>query len=152
ISAGVIMNVILAFVLSSIAYRLGVPYIQPVVGHVMPGGSAWQHDWPVGAKITSIAGVENPRWDKEIVKYAGLAEKGKRVEITYIDPHTGKSVTDIIEPQFGADNLSRLGISSSYKLELLPSSAEGVPYFANPGTPAANAGFQGHDIIVSVKA
>ena len=36
ISAGVIMNVILAFVLSSIAYRFGVPYIQPVVGHVMP--------------------------------------------------------------------------------------------------------------------
>src|SRR6185369_10183461 len=66
ISAGVIMNVILAFVLSSIAYRLGVPYLQPVVGHVMPGGSAWQHDLPVGARITSIAGVENPRWDKEI--------------------------------------------------------------------------------------
>jgi regulator of sigma E protease len=153
ISAGVIMNVILAFVLASIAYGIGVPYRQAVVGHVVPGGTAWRHKWPVGARITTIAGIPNPRWEKEIVYYARMAEKGKTVEITYLDPRSGQLVTETIEPEMGADNLSRLGISSSYTLELPPSwrRAPAEP-LGVPGTPAAEADFQGGDLILAVKA
>ena len=152
ISAGVIMNVIFAFVLASIAYGIGVPYRQAVVGHVVPGGTAWRHKWPVGARITTIAGIENPRWEKEIVYYARMAEKGKTVEITYLDP-SGQRVTETIEPEMGADNLSRLGISSTHTLEL-PPRRRGAPLepLGVPGTPAFEADFQGGDMILAVRA
>ena len=42
ISAGVIMNVIFAFVCASWAYCLGVEYVVTVVREVMPGEGAWQ--------------------------------------------------------------------------------------------------------------
>ncbi len=42
ISAGVIMNVIFAFVFASIAYAMGVEYTPCVIGGVLPGEAAWQ--------------------------------------------------------------------------------------------------------------
>src|SRR5262245_9608597 len=44
ISAGVIMNVIFAFIMAAIAYGLGVKETPCIVGNVVPGGAAWQAD------------------------------------------------------------------------------------------------------------
>jgi regulator of sigma E protease len=153
ISAGVIMNVILAFVLASIAYGIGVPYTRPVVGHIMPGGAAWRHNMPVGADIVSIAGVKNPRWENEIVRYARLAERGKAIEIIYFNPWTNEYVTETIQPEIGSDNLSRLGISPSPTLELpTRTPEESAEPLGARGSPAAKADFQDGDVIMAVKA
>ena len=42
ISAGVIMNLIFAFVLDAVAYSMGVPETPCVAGGVFPGQPAWQ--------------------------------------------------------------------------------------------------------------
>jgi regulator of sigma E protease len=145
ISAGVIMNVILAVFLASIAYGFGVLYMVPVVGHVMPGSAAWHHNLPVGLTITEIGGIKEPRYDKDVVRVARFAEKGQTVELKYLHPKTGAIVHDTLEPKMDSDNLSRLGITPAPTLQLY------AERYALPESPAAAAGFQGEDRIIAVK-
>ncbi len=63
ISAGVIMNVIFAFIMATIAYGLGVPETPCIVGGAWVGGAAWQAGLEPGDKITRIGNVVNPRFD-----------------------------------------------------------------------------------------
>ena len=58
ISAGVIMNVIFAFLMAVVAFCIGVPEIPCVVGDVLPGEGAWQADLRPGDEILKIAGKE----------------------------------------------------------------------------------------------
>jgi regulator of sigma E protease len=62
ISAGVIMNVIFAFVAASIAYGCGVKQLACVIGKVVPGDSAWQAGIRQGDDPTSIDDIKNPRF------------------------------------------------------------------------------------------
>ncbi|GAB6164103.1 site-2 protease family protein [Thermostilla marina] len=56
ISAGVIMNIIFAFVISVIAYFGGVEQVRCGVGAVAPGEAAWRAGLSVGDTITAIDG------------------------------------------------------------------------------------------------
>ena len=56
ISAGVIMNLIFAFICAVAAFYMGVTQTACVVGQVQPGGPAWKADFQPGDKIVSIAG------------------------------------------------------------------------------------------------
>ena len=49
ISAGVIMNVIFAFIFAVIAYGMGVPYVPAIVSETVPGSPAWQAEHPIRA-------------------------------------------------------------------------------------------------------
>lgn len=60
ISAGVIMNVIFAFVVATIAYSMGVPQADCVVGTVLPGEAAWRAGLRTGDRVVRIGDVENP--------------------------------------------------------------------------------------------
>lgn len=61
ISAGVIMNIIFAFIVSTICYGLlGVEQVACVVGHVMPGEAAWKAGLQTGDKIVQIGDKQNP--------------------------------------------------------------------------------------------
>ena len=51
ISAGVIMNVIFAFIFAVIAYGMGVPYVPAIVSEVVPGSPAWRADIRPGDEI-----------------------------------------------------------------------------------------------------
>jgi len=63
ISAGVIMNVIFCFVVSAIAYGLGVEQTACVVGSTMPGGAAWKSgNLLPGDEIIQIGPVKDPVW------------------------------------------------------------------------------------------
>lgn len=66
ISAGVVMNLILAVILASIAYTMGAPYQPAKVGGVVAGGPAWMADIQPGTQILSINGSTKPpehlRW------------------------------------------------------------------------------------------
>lgn len=54
ISAGVIMNVIFAFVMAAIAYRMGVHETPCAISQVIPGEAAWQADMRPGDEILQI--------------------------------------------------------------------------------------------------
>jgi regulator of sigma E protease len=60
ISAGVIMNVIFAFVVGSIAYGLGVEQVACVVGKVFAGEGAWEAGLQEGDRVVQIGDVKNP--------------------------------------------------------------------------------------------
>ena len=56
ISAGVIMNLIFAFLMAVVAFGIGVKETPCVVGEVFPGGPAWQADLRPGDRILEIGG------------------------------------------------------------------------------------------------
>lgn len=61
ISAGVIMNIIFAFVVFTYCYGvLGVEQVACVVGNVLSGGAAWRAGLQTGDEITQIADQKNP--------------------------------------------------------------------------------------------
>jgi len=62
ISAGVIMNVIFAFIMATVAYMIGVHEVPCIVGGTVVGGAAWSADLQPGDKVLKIGSVENPRF------------------------------------------------------------------------------------------
>ncbi|MEX0714891.1 MAG: site-2 protease family protein, partial [Pirellulales bacterium] len=62
ISAGVIMNVIFAFVMATVAYSMGVPEAPCVVGGLLPGEAAWRAGLQPGDRVLEIADIKNPRF------------------------------------------------------------------------------------------
>jgi regulator of sigma E protease len=62
ISAGVIMNIIFAFVLATAAYLIGVKEPPCVVGTAVPGYPAWNAGLQPGDRVIKIADIDNPRF------------------------------------------------------------------------------------------
>jgi regulator of sigma E protease len=62
ISAGVIMNVIFAFIMATVAYLIGVHEVPCIVGGTVVGGVAWSEGLQPGDKVLKIGAVENPRF------------------------------------------------------------------------------------------
>ena len=61
ISAGVIMNIIFAFIVSTICYgMLGVDQVACVVGNVLSGDAAWRAGLQTGDEIVQIGDQKNP--------------------------------------------------------------------------------------------
>src|SRR3954465_15412255 len=60
ISAGVIMNVIFAFIFAVIAYGMGVPYLPAIVSEVAPGSPAVPADIRPGDEIVKIGNRVDP--------------------------------------------------------------------------------------------
>jgi regulator of sigma E protease len=63
ISAGVVMNVIFAFIFAVIAYKLGVPYNPAIVSRTAPGTPAWQADVRPGDVVAEVAGIKDPSFE-----------------------------------------------------------------------------------------
>ncbi|MGI6419262.1 MAG: site-2 protease family protein [Thermoguttaceae bacterium] len=64
ISAGVVMNVLFAFVVAMIAYGIGVYKVDSEIGHIAPGGAAWRADLRVGDRVIEVAGKPVTQFDK----------------------------------------------------------------------------------------
>src|SRR4051812_10584738 len=60
ISAGVVMNVIFAFIFAVIAYGIGVPYEPAVVSEVVPGSPAFRADIRPSDEIVKIGNRVDP--------------------------------------------------------------------------------------------
>src|SRR6185503_17387685 len=60
ISAGVIMNVIFAFIFAVIAYGIGVPYQPAIVSEVVPGSAAFRAGVRPGDEIVKIGNQTDP--------------------------------------------------------------------------------------------
>ncbi len=147
ISAGVIMNVIFAFVVSVWAYSLGVDYTPPVIGSMTPGDPAWSANPPlaIGDDIIAVNGITEPRFTKDL-----------RTEVIFSEMDQGVKLL-----------VKRPGIEEPFNVTVYPELIEGLPsiglgpaatttleqkYPTMPDTPAAAAkpAFEGGDRIVAI--
>lgn len=83
-SGGVIMNVIFALVIFPILFTFGVPFTEPRLGTVTPGGPAWEAGLEEGALVTEVDGHE-PIGFQHITSSVALAGP-EGVELTILPP------------------------------------------------------------------
>jgi regulator of sigma E protease len=142
ISAGVVMNIIFAFIFAAIAYKLGVPYNPSVVSQTSPGSPAWQADVRPGDEVVKIGDVVEPSFtDLSMGVSLSNLDDGVPFEIRRGD----ELLTLRLFPKQNG-GLPRVGIGGPASLRL----AAEQP--AVEGTPAAAAepGFEGGDEVVAV--
>jgi regulator of sigma E protease len=141
ISAGVVMNVIFAFVFAVIAYKLGVPYNPSIVSQTGPGSPAWQADIRPGDEVVQIADIENPTFtDLRGGVSLGDMESG----IPFVIRRRDELIEKRLFPAQGA-GLPRVGIAPPNSLRLTT-----PPAYRD--TPAADADphLEGGDEVVAV--
>ncbi|MDH3719807.1 MAG: site-2 protease family protein, partial [Planctomycetota bacterium] len=151
ISAGVVMNIIFAWIFAAIAFGIGAPYTKCLVGFVTPGQVAWYNNVRPGNDIVKIGDIENPRF------------KDMRQEVILGDHETGiplvvrrksekgemEDVDFVLKPR--ADSVARynvpiLGVSPTSTLALATENS------ALPSSPAAaiEGALEGNETIVEV--
>ncbi len=145
ISAGVIMNVIFAFVFAVIAYGLGVPYTPCIVSSTALGSAAYQAAIRPGDEILAVEDVENPSFS-ELMGGVTLGDLQKGVSFTVRRAGTGEVETILLKPEQRGDELARVGIFSPRSLRL----AQELPFRQHTPAARASADFQGGDEVIRV--
>jgi regulator of sigma E protease len=131
ISAGVIMNLIFAFVVASVAYAIGVPDAPCRVGGTVPGGGAWKADIQPGDTIKAINGEPVKRFD-DLLGLIALGNHPEGVKIVYVRNGETELREAIIQPNM-EDITPRIGLQSANTNQLHKRQA------FYPGTPAEKA-------------
>lgn len=116
ISAGVVMNVIFAFVFAMIAFRIGVPSIPCIVGGTDPGAPAWVAGLKADDKITRIDDIQNP-WYDQLRNKVTLTGKGEPVEFEIERKGWSESRQIELEPSRKM-KIAQIGIASIASLQL----------------------------------
>ena len=145
ISAGVIMNVIFAFIFAVIAFGLGVPYVPSIVSQTVPGSPAWQANLRTGDDIVEIGDVRDPSFSQLTGKVT-LADLEQGLPLVIRHGVSGTESTVTLHPrQQDGKGLAKIGIVSPYSLQLVKEQP------VRTGSAAARAdGFQGGDEIIQV--
>src|SRR6185295_17892405 len=101
ISAGVIMNVIFAFVCASVAYGLGVEYLVCQISGVSPGEAAWHAGLMPGDKIIQIGDHakedENLRF-QDLFSGVALGDVDKGITMKIRRPGVDQPITVVARP------------------------------------------------------
>ncbi len=84
ISAGVIMNLIFAVIMATIAYSLGVKVNPCAISGVLPGQAAWRADLRPGDRIIKIGDKTGDKSDEEPLRYSDLVNA-----VMFSDPQQG---------------------------------------------------------------
>ena len=136
ISAGVVMNILLAAVCFVVIYRHGVEEKPAVAARVEPGSAAWRAGIRGGTEILRLNSRENP-WFDDISPIVSSTSKGQSVEMVLRE--RGVERTASVEPARGEGDLyPRLGVEAPKKLTLLDAKREPPPP-TRVGSPAARA-------------
>lgn len=122
ISAGVVMNVIFAFIFAVIAYGMGVPYIPAVVSEVVPGSPAWEANIRPGDEIEQIGKRVNPTFI-QLKSGVTLGDLEKGIELRVRHAADGKVVSVPLKPQQLAGKLATIGLGMPFSLTLFGESA-----------------------------
>jgi regulator of sigma E protease len=159
ISAGVVMNVIFAFIFAVVAYGMGVPYTPAIVSETVPGAPAWVQGLEPGDVILQIGKREDPtvkqlQGDITLASQTdGLLCRVKRaatgeVEEVRLTPDRGRSRLGTIGVIFGPVELTLR--KEQPTLEDSPAAAAKLVAPAEPEILWGNARLAGGDQIIRV--
>ena len=138
ISAGVIMNVIFAVLMASLAFGLGVREMTCALSSVRTGGAAWRAGLRTGDEIVAIGPRKNPIFnDLRHGVTVGSVKNG--IEFTVRRPADGSTRTVLLKPDtdLGAPTI---GVTSPYSLTLPADISRGLAGAAAEAEPALTGG------------
>lgn len=141
--AGIAFNALFAVVLFPILFLVGVPFIEPVVGGVVPGGPAWLAGLEPGSRILSINGTPIYSFE-QIHSEVALADSSKdhplllRVRIPAGEERDLPVVPDKDKGQ------------GLLVIQVEPSPDPEGRIDVDPGSPAEQAGLRSGDRLVGV--
>lgn len=100
ISAGVIMNVIFAFVLMFIGFRyVGVNYTPCLVTNLVPGEAAWIADIRPRDEIEVLNGIARPSFEHNLVTEVATADLDEGVRLTIRRPGVEQALEKVVKPR-----------------------------------------------------
>lgn len=117
ISAGVVMNVIFAFIFAMVAFRVGVPSMPCIVGGTDPGAPAWVAGLESGDKIIRIDDIQNP-WYDQLRNEVTLSGKGEPVELEVVRAATGEIEDLELKPSRARRKIAQIGVMGPISLTL----------------------------------
>jgi regulator of sigma E protease len=141
-SGGVIANVLLGLVVFPILFAHGVPFDEPLIGTVTPGGPAWSAGIEPGSRVVRVN-------DRAVTKFGDIATEvalgsPERVEIEYLDPAGERRVVVVIpswDPRLGINTIGvSPGVDREGRIAVTPDSA------------AQRAGLRDGDRLVAVES
>jgi regulator of sigma E protease len=144
ISAGVIMNVIFAVLMASLAYGLGVKEMTCTISSVRTGGAAWRAGLRTGDDIVRIGDRENPIFN-DLRHGVTVSDVDEGIEFTIFRPADDSTRTVLLKPDtdLGAPTI---GVTSPFSLTLPADLGAGLAGAAGRADPA----FQPGDTIRTV--
>ena len=148
ISAGVVMNVIFAVVMATVAYHWGIRELTCAVSSVRPGAAAWREGMRTGDEIVGVGSIDDPIFtDLQRAVTLGNVEAG--VEFRVERPADGSVQTLTLYPDTDL-GIPSIGVTSPYSTTIpasLPAdSREEMPGALASAEPPLEAG----DTIVAV--
>jgi regulator of sigma E protease len=140
--AGPGMNMVLAVAVITGLFMVRFPKVpstpSPVIGYVVPDGAAAKAGIREGDRIVQIVDTVNPTWDDVTIKEVASAGHPLSVWIQRDGERKLVTVTPVLEPKSGA---GFAGWGEQSEIEIAS---------AMPGKPAALAGLQSGDVMMSV--
>lgn len=117
ISAGVVMNVIFAFLIFAVAYFVGVKYHPSIASAVSPGSPAWKAGMEPGDRIQAIGTREDPRF-RQLQVTVMLSDYGEAgIPLEVYRPRTNETFNHRLVP-VKKDDQYLIGIASPLDLQL----------------------------------
>lgn len=150
ISAGVIMNVILGFILFIIVYFFGKDDVVGKLGTISPGSPAERAGLESGAELISVGHIQQP-WYNDLNMTSALASPGV-TEIPIKFRTTGGQEREIIvvPKKDKYDVRPTIGVTNPFGNRLNRYAEKGKSP-AYPGTPAADAAFLPNDLVTMIQ-
>jgi len=138
-SAGVIFNGILAFLLFVWAFGLGTPFLSPEIGSVEPGGAAWEAGLRKGDLVHRVNGYPILSFNDLAVE---VALSGADEELEMVVERDGVERTVTVTPRYSENRgMPAIGVQ--------PSPSNGAAE-VRPDSPIAKAGGKKGDAILAV--
>ncbi|MBN2295715.1 MAG: site-2 protease family protein [Pirellulales bacterium] len=154
ISAGVIMNIIFAFICAVGAFYMGVTQTACTVGQVQPGGPAWEAGLRPDDKIVSIAGKRAYSF-RDLLTGITLGDNDEGLSVEILRPEKDgektEKITIVVHPELDGGLFPTIGVASSYTTTLT-SRLKGDKSPTIPGSAAAKAStpFKPGDKIIKI--
>lgn len=149
IAAGPICNILFALCAYWVVFMMGISSLVPVIGDVPPNTPAYHAGLHAGQEIMSIEGHETPTWEDVVVALAAHSGDHDKVNMTMRDIKDHTTSTHV----FNLENWSIQRKDESFLVDLgLTPFDPTQPIIGKvlPGYPAAAAGLQKGDQIVSL--
>ncbi len=136
ISAGVVMNLILAFIIFVIAFRIGVPFQPAVIGGVEYNSPAMKAGLTVGDRVIAVNNHKPLGFLEfaDLKMASALDTPGKPIKLTYVPAAGGQNRSvDIVPKMSKSSGFLMFGVAAPESLKVLkvkPRQLKNLPWAA----------------------